>query len=384
MLRLCEVPGPQLPGPRWVRVQPVLSGICGSDVGLITAAGTTFFSPITSFPFTMGHEVVGRVVETGPEVEKFQPGDRVVVEPALHCEVRGISPPCRACAAGHHGNCVNITKGCISPGVQTGFCRDTGGGWSGSLVAHEVQLHHVPEQVTDVEAVLVEPFSCSIHAVLHAAGFSSDASGGEPRRKVLVLGCGSIGLLTLAALRATEAPCHVVAVAKHEHQRELAKKLGAAEVIAPGRKGRDALAQAAAAELHYPEIGGPTVLGGFDVVFDCVGSPRSVDDATRFTAARGRTVLVGMPGFARFVDWTTIWFKETQVIGSYAYGTERFQGREVNTLELALSFLKEKRVDLRPLVTHRFPLTAYRDAIRTALLTGRYRSVKTILDLEAQ
>src|SRR5262245_12079361 len=190
LARLREVGEPRLPTPRWVRVRPLLSGICGSDLASLTAAGSPFFAPLTSFPFTFGHEVVGTVVETGGEVRRVRVGDRVVVEPALHCGVRGIHPPCPSCKVGNYGNCTNVTAGDISPGVQTGYCRDTGGGWSGSLVAHETQLHPVPEAVADEAAVLAEPFSCALHAVLRAFPGASQA---DPVN-ALVLGCGTMGL----------------------------------------------------------------------------------------------------------------------------------------------------------------------------------------------
>jgi threonine dehydrogenase-like Zn-dependent dehydrogenase len=372
LLRPRDVGPPRLPNARWVRVRPVLSGVCGSDLASIAAEGSPFFAPLTSFPFTFGHEVVGIVEEVGPEVRAVVVGDRVVVEPALHCGVRGIDPPCTACREGHYGNCVNVTKGDISAGVQTGYCRDTGGGWSGSLVAHEVQLHKVPNGLPDAAAVMVEPFSCALHGVLRAKPQAAET--------ILVLGCGTMGLLTIAALRAVEAPCRIVALAKHPHQQEFAKQLGAHEILPAGKGQENALCQRTGATLHQAEIGRPTVLGGFDLVFDCVGSPRSLDDALRFTRARGRTVLVGMPAIPKMVDWTTIWFKELNVMGVYAYGVEDFRGERVRTFELALRFLREGKVDLRPLVTHRFALADYKRAIRTALATGPHRSVKTVFD----
>ncbi len=375
LLRLRDVEPPRLPNPHWARVRPVLSGVCGSDLASIAAEGSPFFAPLTSFPFTFGHEVVGVVEEVGADVGAVRVGDRVVVEPALHCGVRSIDPPCAACRAGQYGNCVNVMKGEISAGVQTGYCRDTGGGWSASLVAHEVQLHKVPDELPDDAAVMTEPFSCALHGVLRALGTEYPVLGTQT---ALVLGCGTMGLLTVAALRAVEAPCRIVALAKYLHQQELAKQLGAHEIVLAGRGQYDALCQRTGATMHQPEIGRPTVLGGFDLVFDCVGSPRSLDDALRFTRARGRTVLVGMPAIPKTVDWTTIWFKELNVMGVYAYGTEDFGGERVRTFELALRFLRERRVDLRPLVTHRFALTDYKRAIQTALATGPHRSVKTV------
>jgi threonine dehydrogenase-like Zn-dependent dehydrogenase len=170
-------------------------------------------------------------------------------------------------------------------------------------------------------------------------------------------------------------------MAKHPHQRELATRLGADEIVPPGRDIYNQLCKLTGATMHQPEIGPPTVLGGFDLVFDCVGSGRSVDQAVRFTRARGTTVLVGMPAIPRNVDWTTIWFKELQVLGTYAYGHEQWQGQGIRTFELGLRLVQAAQADFEKLVTHRFPLRAYRQAIRTALLTGKHAAVKTVFDL---
>ncbi len=183
LLRLCEVQPPRLPNSHWVRIRPILSGICGSDLASITAEGSPFFAPLTSFPFTFGHEVVGIVEEVGAEARGVQVGDRVVIEPALHCGVRGIAPPCPACEAGQYGNCVNVTGGDISAGVQTGYCRDTGGGWSASLVAHETQLHRVPDGLADEAAVMLEPFSCALHGVLRMFRAGSVSDGFDSTRR---------------------------------------------------------------------------------------------------------------------------------------------------------------------------------------------------------
>jgi len=303
LARLREVDEPRLPGPRWARVRPLLSGVCGSDLATIAAEGSPFFAPLTSFPFTFGHEVVGTVTEVGAAVQGARVGDRVVIEPVLRCAVRGIEPPCPACREGHNENCTNIMTGAISAGVQTGFCRDTGGAWSSSLVAHDVQLYKVPDTVAHEAAVLVEPFSCALHAVLRA--LTPGARPTSTTENVLVLGCGTIGLLTIAAIRALDAPYRVTALAKYPHQHEWARKLGADQLVSADNSARDELCKLSGATMHQPEIGNPTVLGGFDVVFDCVGSPRSLDDALRFTRARGTTVLVAMPAIPRTVDWPT-------------------------------------------------------------------------------
>ena len=376
LTRLRDVAPPPLPNSRWVRVRPLLSGICGSDLATITAAGSAYFAPLTSFPFTFGHEVVGVVEEIGADVSLVKAGDRVVLEPVLHCGVRGIHPPCDPCRQGKYGNCTNVLKGAIAPGVQTGYCRDTGGGWSTSLAAHEIQLHKVPDEISNDSAVLTEPFSCALHSVLRGV-----QTANLPLTNILVIGSGTMGLLTIAALKALETQGKVIAWAKHRHQQELAARLGADEVLPVSRESYSALCQRSGATLHQPEIGGPTVIGGFDLVFDCVGSAKSADDAIRFTRARGTTVLVGLPGIPKGVDWTAIWYKELHVLGAYTYGMENFQGEKLRTFDLALRLLKSCGGELAALVTHRFPLSGYRQAIASALFTGAQRSVKTVFDL---
>jgi len=174
-LRLVEQDEPELPGPGWERVRPLLSGICGSDLATVDGHASRWFEPIVSFPFVPGHEVVGAT----------EGGRRVVVEPVLGCMARGVDPPCAACAAGDVGRCERIAFGHLAPGLQTGYCEDTGGGWGESLVAHASQLHDVPEALSDEAAVMVEPTACAVHGAL-AAG---DLSGAT----VVVLGAGRSG-----------------------------------------------------------------------------------------------------------------------------------------------------------------------------------------------
>src|SRR5947209_1558461 len=222
-LQLEEVPEPKLPTPAWVRVKPLLSGICGSDLGTLSAESSPYFSPLTSPPFVIGHEILGEIVQDNSE---FSAGERVVVEPALGCAVRGIEPPCAYCASGRYALCVNVAKGDISPGIQTGFCGDTGGGWSeGTLVAHPSQLHRVPDEVPDEAAVAIEPLACAVHAALKLDHGSDQTT--------VVIGAGSIGLFVVAALRQLTNAGRVICVAKHERQRREALRLGADEVVHP-------------------------------------------------------------------------------------------------------------------------------------------------------
>ena len=123
-LRLTRLPEPQMPNTSWARICPLLSGICGSDLATVAGKSSIYLSAFTSFPFVPGHEVVGRVIETGAAVASVKTGDRVVLEPALGCSVRGFDDLCRPCRDGHYANCERVTEGDISAGIQTGYCRD--------------------------------------------------------------------------------------------------------------------------------------------------------------------------------------------------------------------------------------------------------------------
>jgi threonine dehydrogenase-like Zn-dependent dehydrogenase len=199
---------------------------------------------------------------------------------------------------------------------------------------------------------------------------------------VFVIGCGTVGLLTIAALRETGFEGEITAAARYPHQREHAKNLGADTLIAAPRATAERYAlwgQALGAECHRAELGKPTVLGGADVIFDCVASSQSIDDAMRFTAAGGRLVLVGMPAIPRGVDWTPLWYSEISLLTSYAYGVEQVNGRKIRTFELALEHLAGPLGEkLRALVGEPFPLENWREALRTAMSTGASGTVKTV------
>ena len=144
------------------------------------------------------------------------PDDRVVLASVLGCAARGQRELCPNCAAGDYGRCDRVTVGDLKPGLQTGFCSDTGGGWSRLMLAHRSQLWAVPDGMDDRTAVLIEPLACAIHAALRARVSDGDT--------VLVAGAGTVGLLTLIALRRFSHPGRVIVAAKHPRQRAAASR----------------------------------------------------------------------------------------------------------------------------------------------------------------
>ncbi len=350
-LRLVDTDEPTVPGPGWRRVRPLLSGICGSDLSTVDGHASRWFEPIVSFPFTPGHEIVGTTDD----------GQRVVLEPVLGCAARGVDPPCRACARGDVGRCEQIAFGHLAPGLQTGYCADTGGGWGAALVAHASQLHAVPDALTDEAAVMVEPTACAVHGAL-AAG---DVSGAV----VAVIGAGTLGLCTLAALRRLSLPGTLVVGAKHTEQRQLARDLGATMVVAPGELRR------AIRRTTHTLVVGDRLTGGADVVIDCVGTAASLEEALAIVRPRGRIVLVGMPGQVS-VDLTPLWQREVQLVGAYAYGAEESLGRR--TFDVAMELVHD--AGLHRLVSAAYPLDRYVDAIEHAAAAGRRGAVKVVFD----
>jgi threonine dehydrogenase-like Zn-dependent dehydrogenase len=263
-----------------------------------------------------------------------------------------------------------VAKGDISPGIQTGFCHDTGGGWSRrTLVAHPSQLHRVPDAVPDEAAVAVEPLACAVHAALKAAPGPDDTS--------LVIGAGSVGLLTVAALRHLTEAGRIICVAKHPRQKVEALRLGADEVVHP-RETYTTLPKMLGTEVHKPELGKPVVMDGADRVYECVGAPGTMEDAVRLTKPDGEATLVGMPAAKSSLDLTALWYKEVRLTGSYAYSAEGHDGEQTSSFELALRLAPE--IGLEKMVGPRFRLEDYREAVAAARSAGREGHVKVVFD----
>ena len=326
-----------------------------------------YFEPLVSFPFVPGHEVVGDLDD----------GTRVVLEPVLGCVSRNLHPACQSCADGRLGNCEHTSFGDLEPGIQTGSCHDTGGGWATVFTAHRSQLHAVPDDMDDAAAVMVEPTACGVHAALAA----HVPDGGV----VVVLGAGTLGQVTLAALRAQTAPRTIIATARYPEQRRMAGLLGADLVIAPDEVRRAVRRATGSRAIGAPTVGGPRdgvvdrLTGGADVVVDCVGSSASLSDALAVVRPRGRIVLVGMPAEVT-LELTPLWHREVELVGAYTYGTETLaDGAKSRTFDLATNLVRD--ADLGRLVTATYPLTRYRDALEHAAAAGRRGAVKIAFDL---
>ncbi|MEO5901973.1 MAG: zinc-binding dehydrogenase [Ilumatobacteraceae bacterium] len=352
-LELVRDDPPSLPGPEWVRLKPRLSGICGSDLATVQGQAGVYFDSIVSFPFTLGHELVAdTVVGSGEPASR-----RVVLIPVLHCAIRGVSPVCGACATGDINRCERVAFGHIKPGLQTGYCCETGGGWSEGLVAHPLQLVDVPDDLSDDAAVMIEPAACGVRAAREHRGGS-----------VAIIGAGTVGLLTLAAIigRGDGGSAPPIVAAKYGAQRRFAAQLGGT-VCAPGELQRIVRSQSASL------VAGDQLTGGVDQVFDCVGTSRSLEQALSIIRPGGEVVLVGMPATVT-VDLTGLWHREVRITGCYAYRREDFD----TAIELV------RRFELGRLVSSTYALDEYDTAIAHAANAGPRDAIKIAFDMRSK
>jgi len=362
---------PSLPGEDWVKIKTGFGGICGSDLNLVYLHDSPSVSPFVSFPFVIGHENMGTIIEKGKNVKDFETGDRVIADPILSCKVRGIEEECESCKSGNTALCSNFTKGCLSPGMSIGSCRDTGGSWGEYYIAHKSQLLRLKDDTKGEDAVLVDAIASALHPV--ARNFPDD------NEKVLVVGSGIIGLMTVASLRALGSKCNITILARHKFQGDLAEHYGADNVVyTRDNDYYSTFASLTGGTLYKPIIGKRVMTGGFDRVFECVGSDASIDESLRFTKQGGTMVLVGLASAPKGVDWTPIWLKEITLRGSYWCSTENIGGSIESTYRHTLDLVEQGKIDTKPLVTHVFDIKDYKKALEVASEKGKYKSIKVL------
>ncbi|CAN5520177.1 zinc-binding dehydrogenase [soil metagenome] len=347
-----------LPTPEWVRLRPRLAGICGSDLAMIDGTASAYFDPLVSYPFTPGHEVVADVV--GPDINgNGTAGRRVVLVPVLSCVTRGIDPMCPACERGEINLCERVAFGHLEPGLQSGFCSDTGGGWSNAMIAHPSQLIDVPTDLSDEAAVLIEPTACAAHAAARYTG-----------AETVIIGAGTLGLLTLAAITATHKGDRrgpIVVTARYAEQKRLAKELGADVVCTT-----DELPRWVRSATKSLVVGDQLTCGARHVI-DCVGSTDSLQQALQVVAPGGDVQLVGMPSNVS-LELTSLWHREVAIRGCYAYSHTDFH--------TAIDVIRHH--DLARLLSATYALSDYTDAIAHAASAGRRGAVKIAFDMRGK
>ena len=370
-----------LPGPEWVRLDVILAGICGTDIGNLTFSASPAMEPFGSFPAVLGHEILGRVTEVGVG-SQLQVGQRVTVDPFVHCQVRGHAQSawCGSCQSGLHATCefagedgpTIIDGQPFAPGTIQGYHRSLPGGWSQEIIAHRSQLFAVDEALDDRAAAVMEPLAIAMHAVLNTPIV-------DPGAPVLVLGSGPIALATIWALRETSFQGEIVDQIKRDHEAQMARALGASEIVRPGDEARQIMVDTGAS-AYMPLVGDEVYAGGgFPLIFDCVGSRQTLSQSLRYASPRARIVMLGCAAEIKKIDLTFVWARELEFKGFTGYGLESFRGERRHTFEITHDLLVETGAPVDDLVTHVFPLVEVRQALSVAGNRKKWNSVKVLL-----
>lgn len=359
-LRYLDIPSPHPPR-GWVRVKNSLSGICGSDLHIVFLDIDPGVHP-SILPgeriIYLGHEVVGNVVESPPE-NPFKSGDRVIRRMRVgggSCIAHGLEP-CSYCSEMHYNHC-----------ERSGLQDTLGGGFSEEFCSPPGGLMKIPDQLTDEQAILVEPAAVSLRGVLRCPPSGS--------QKVLVLGTGTIGFFVLQAARIACPDCDITVVAQFDFQRKLALGFGAGEVWMAHEDLLEKAAEKTGGKTYSGMLGGRTLVGGFDIVFDCVGSSDTLNTCLRLARARGSVVLVGAALRPVNVDISPVWYNEVNLIGTASHCTSNWKGETAGDFDLAVRFMIEGKLVTDGIITHRYPLEQYREAIRAAVDKSESHSVK--------
>ncbi len=362
--RLEDVAELPLPASDWIRVQTMMSGLCGSDVKqiLLNGARDNPLTALVSFPHVLGHEAVGRRTDNGA---------RVVLNPWLSCGPRGIEPPCDACAAGRYPWCRGFQHGHLPVSIHLGNCAAAGGAHAERFAAHSSQLFAIPDGVPDEAAVLADPVSVSLRSILLAP-----PPGDDP---VLVYGSGTLAFAVIALLRHLYPGTQVWAATRSGARSALASRLGAHAVLpsSPDLLVSEVARRVGGVPLR-PWSNRDWLQDGPVVVYDTIGSVQTVETSLRLVATGGTVVISGVEPPRRF-EWTPLYFKEVRVIGSNGFGIEQVGGVAKHAMEHYFDFVGAG-LDLTPVITHRFPLQRWREAVLTLKDARHTGAVKVLLE----
>jgi len=310
-MEMIEVTEPQLQFGTDVKIKLAEIGVCGSDIHYYSEG--KIGSQVVEYPFAVGHEMSGVIIETGTEVTRVKVGDLVVVDPSVHCG------KCDQCLAGRPHTCRNNRfLGC--PGQLEGCLSDY-------IVMPEFTCFPVTGELNPVQSALIEPLSIGVYAV-NLSGIK------EKKTTVAIFGAGPIGLSILMKLLAEDIK-NVGVIEPLDYRLEKATEVGAQYLINPEKE------DVAKSVLQKEEL-------LIDVVFEASGDQKAVDNALDILKPGGKLVLVGIPADAQYIfNMDLMRRKEISVINIR---------RQNHCVEEAIDLVRSGKVEVEKMVTHSFSL----------------------------
>lgn len=313
-LRLEPYKLPESLGPQQVRVRIKAVGICGSDVHYLKHLKIGAYE--VKKPMVIGHESAGVVEEVGKDVNHLVPGDRVALEPGIPCW------KCSFCREGLYNLCPEMSF----------FATPPVHGSLADQVVHPAELcFKLPEKVSLEEGAMCEPLSVGVHTCRRA--------NIGPETRVLIIGGGAIGLVTLLVARAFGSP-RIIVADTHAERLSSAMEMGADETVLVSKKEEDMMKEI---EEIKKKMGGP-----IDVSCDCVGTTKSLTTCLEVTRSAGRVCAVGMRETTMSLPITPAISREVDILGVFRYR---------NTYPVCLDLISSGRVDVKPLITNRYKFT---------------------------
>jgi L-iditol 2-dehydrogenase len=315
-MEMREIPEPPIVKPNDVRIKMTVVGICGSDIHYYTTG--QIGSQVVEYPFAVGHEGAGIVVETGKNVKRVRPGDIIAIEPAMPCW------ECDQCLAGRHHTCRKLKfLGC--PGQADGCLMEY-------IVMPEESCFPLKGGLVPDHGAISEPLAIGVYAVKKAAGVKGLDVG--------ILGFGPIGMSVMLAAKAEGAGSFTI-TDKIQQRLAIALKEGATALFNPLEEDFTAMLK-----QHHPL--------GLDIVFECCGQQEAFDQAVDVLKPGGKLIVVGIPEFDR-------WSMNVELTRRKEISLQ-FIRRQVDCVEPALEMMENGKISVANMVTHRFPFDKTKEA----------------------
>lgn len=335
-MEMKNIPEPFLVKSNDVKIKMTVLGICGSDIHYYTQG--QIGSQEVKYPFTVGHEGAGVVVEVGQSVKRVKPGDAIAIDPAMPCW------ECDQCLAGRHHTCRKLRfLGC--PGQAEGCLMEY-------IVMPEESCFPLSGKLTPDHGSISEPLAIGVYAV--------KKSGGVKGLKIGILGYGPIGMSVMLAAKAEGADSFYI-TDKIDPRLSIAVKEGASLT---GNPLKENVVEKILQKAHQ----------GLDVVFECCGRQEALDQAIEILKPGGKLIVVGIPEFDR-------WSMKVETTRRREISLQ-FIRRQVDCVEIALEMMKKGKINVGNMVTHRFPFDKTKEAFD---LVADYKDgvMKAMIDFES-